>query len=506
MKRIHKLFLLTLTLTYGQLSHCQIWDFAGVNQLGGEVNSVAEESLPIFSKDSALLYFIRTMDKRNKGGEYDQDIWLSYRRADGTYGDCKQEGSLNSKYNNGVVGMSADGSEIYLLNTYEGKKDMEKGIAVARKKGNSWGTPEKIDVPTLDIEGDFYGFHISEDGNVMLISFQGAGTLGLEDIYVSLKSDQGWSAPINIGSDINTTGFEMSPFLSKNLDTLFFSSNGHGGEGDADIFYSVRKDSWTSWNKPVNLGKKINSTKFDACFSYSGNTVYWASNRDGELSDIYTAFFVFPPPLVVSCSAKDATFYQGTDGRIDLAVEGGAAPYNFTWSNGMQSEDITGLSKGDYTVVVRDDFRQEAIATCSVNEPAPVVFEPVDVATWKNQEFMHYFDYNKNKLAVSKGDLKKFVKELENQLKSGRPKVTINVYSSASTVPTKTYESNEKLSQMRAENMKYDLVTYFESKPEFAGKVNVVIVSAIVDGPEYVQDADEIKKYKPYQFVGLKTE
>ncbi|MFN5912120.1 MAG: hypothetical protein ACK45H_12345, partial [Bacteroidota bacterium] len=246
--------------------------------------------------------------------------------------------------------------------------------------------------------------------------------------------------------------------------------------------------------------------KFDACFSYSGNTVYWASNRDGELSDIYTAFFVFPPPLVVSCSAKDATFYQGTDGRIDLAVEGGAAPYNFTWSNGMQSEDITGLSKGDYTVVVRDDFRQEAIATCSVNEPAPVVFEPVDVATWKNQEFMHYFDYNKNKLAVSKGDLKKFVKELENQLKSGRPKVTINVYSSASTVPTKTYESNEKLSQMRAENMKYDLVTYFESKPEFAGKVNVVIVSAIVDGPEYVQDADEIKKYKPYQFVGLKTE
>ena len=54
--------------------------------------------------------------------------------------------------------------------------------------------------------------------------------------------------------------------------------------------------------------------------------------------------------------------------------------------------------------------------------------------------------------------------------------------------------------------MKYDIFTYFESKPEFKGKVNVVIVSAIVDGPEYVNDSSKQKKYKPYQFVGLKTE
>jgi hypothetical protein len=500
------LLLLSLTLTTLFSTQAQIWDFAGVNALSGQVNSTAEESLPIFSKDSSLLYFIRTMDKRNKGGEYDQDIWLSYRNADGSYGEGKQESSLNTKYNNGVVGMSADGSEIYLLNTYEGKKDLVKGIAIAKKKGNSWGTPEKVEVPTLDIEGDFYGFHISEDGKVLLISYKGPGTLGEEDIYVSLKSETGWSAPMNIGTDINTTGFEMSPFLSKNQDTLFFSSNGHGGQGDADIFYSVRKDSWTSWGKPVNLGPKINTSKFDACFSYSGNTVYWASNRDGELSDIYTAYFIYPPPLVVSCTAKDASFHQGADGRVDLTVEGGAEPFTFAWSNGMQTEDIMGLPKGDYTVVVRDSYRQEAIATCSVGEPAPVEFEPVDVATWKNLEFMHYFDYNKNKLTTSKGDLKKFVKEIESQLKAGRPKITINVYSSASKVPTKTYETNEKLTQIRAENMKYDLTTYFESKPEYAGKVNVVIVSAIVDGPEYVQDAVDTKKYKPYQFVGLKTE
>lgn len=486
--------------------HGQIWDFDGVNRLGGEVNSLGEESLPVFSKDSSLLYFIRSNDKRNKGGEFDQDIWKSFRKSDGTYGDCKQESSLNTKYNNGVVGISKDGSTLYLLNTYEGKKDLEKGIAFAKKKGSGWGTPEKIEIPTLDIDGDFYGFHISEDEKVMLISYKGPGTAGEEDLYVSLKSEAGWSAPVNLGSDINTTGFEMSPFLSKGQDTLFFASNGHGGFGDADIFYSVKNGSWTSWSKPVNLGSKINSSKFDACFSYNGSQVYWASNRETDLNDIYTAFFVFPPPLVVSCSAKNASFHQGSDGRVDLAIEGGAEPFTFSWSNGMQSKDITGLTKGDYTVVVRDNFNQEAIATCSVDEPAPVVFEPVDVSTYKNLEFMHYFDYNKNKLAVSKGDLKKFVKEVEKQLKDGRERITINVYSSASKVPTKTYETNEKLTQIRAENMKYDLTTYFESIKDFAGKVNVVIVSAIVDGPEYVEDAVDQKKYKPYQFVGLKTE
>jgi hypothetical protein len=109
-------------------------------------------------------------------------------------------------------------------------------------------------------------------------------------------------------------------------------------------------------------------------------------------------------------------------------------------------------------------------------------------------------------LYTNKGELKDFVKEVEAQLKEGRPSITINVYSSASHVPTKTYETNEKLTTIRAENMKYDISTYFESQPEFKGKVNVVIVSAIVDGPEYVSDSAKQKKYKPYQFVGLKTE
>ncbi len=194
-------------------SNAQIWDFEGVMPLSGTVNSDAEESLPIFSKDSSELYFIRSFDKKNKGGEFDQDIWTSYRQSDGSYTDCKQLSSLNSKYNNGVVGINKTGDVLYLLHSYEGKKDQEKGIAVSKPKGSGWGSPEQLIVPGLDIEGDFYGYHISEDEKVMFISYKGPGTIGEEDIYISLKTGNEWSVPLNIGNNINTPGFEMSPFL-----------------------------------------------------------------------------------------------------------------------------------------------------------------------------------------------------------------------------------------------------------------------------------------------------
>lgn len=505
---MNKLLFAILALGLTSTVSAQIWDFDGVKKLPGSVNSELEESIPVFSKDSSILYFIRSFDEKNKGGKLDQDIWVSTRQSDGSYSDCKNLGSLNTKYNNGVVDISRDGGSLYLLDTYEGKKDLVKGIAVSRKRGYDWEAPVRIEIPTLDIEGDYYGFHVNDDETIMLISYKGPSTLGEEDLYVSVKSGFGWSAPTNLGADINTTGFEMSPFLSKNMDTLYFSSNGHGGQGDADIFYAVRKDlsSWTSWNKPVNLGPKINSPKFDACFSYNGNSIFWASNREAELSDIYTATFIYPPALVASCSAIDATKYEGTDGSITATIEGGVPPYTYSWSNGVTDKDVINLVKGEYTLTVTDTRGKTITTSCTVNEPAPLELPVITATTYKNVEFMHYFDYNKNKLSVDKGTLKKFVKSVEDQLKAGRPTITINVYSSASKVPTKTYETNEKLTQIRAENMKYDLSTYFESKEAFKGKVNVVIVSAIVDGPDYVEDAKTVKKYRPYQFVGLKTE
>jgi hypothetical protein len=353
-------------------------------------------------------------------------------------------------------------------------------------------------IPTLDIEGDFYGFHVNEAENTIIISYKGPGSVGEEDLYVSTKNGSEWSAPVHMGSNLNTAGFEISPFLSKTQDTLYFSSNGHGGQGDADIFYSVRQgSSWTNWSKPTNLGNKINSPKFDAYFIHTGKQLYWSSNRDGERSDIYLANILTPPLVSIACKGTDATVYGGKDGKTDATVKGGIAPFNYKWSTGATTEDLTGLAKGEYKVTVTDALGQTANTTCVVNEPQPIIVQNLDLK--------HYFEYNGDKLTIEEGKLKDFVTKIEGQMNNGREKITINIRSSASYVPTKTFGSNDKLARSRANRIKSELETYFASKGMKA-KVTVKVVSAVVAGPKYDGDFENQAKYRDYQFIELKTE
>ena len=498
-----KKILLLLTAFYVGNTNAQFWKTSEAEKLSGAVNTEAEESIPVFSKDEQILYFVRTFDKANEGGFNDQDVWYSVKDAAGNYVDCKQLKSINNKLNNSVVGVNSDGTAMYLINAYGGKKDFVKGITVANGSGESWNNPTKIDVPGLDIEGDYYGFHVDEDEDVMIISYAGPNSLGEEDLYVSLKENGSWSTPVHIGNAINSTGFEISPFLSATHDTLFFSSNGFGGEGDADIFYAVKKGSWTEWSAPINVGPVINSPKFDAYFSHNGRQAYWSSNRDGEYSDIYRLEILYPP-LSISATGKDVSVYKGSDGSIDATIDGGVAPYSYLWSNGSTDEDPQNLVKGEYKVTATDARGQVATTTVIINEPPQEIAE-VEVKSYDNLPFKHNFKYNRNKLSVNRGELKRYVKAIESQLNDGRGAVTIKIHSSASTVPTKTFGTNENLAKTRAENMKYDLLSYFEKKG-LASKVNVVIETSEVAGPAYEKDARSQDKYYPYQFVELKME
>ena len=73
------------------------------------------------------------------------------------------------------------------------------------------------------------------------------------------KIDDGFQKAYNLGPSINTIKDEISPFIHPDNLTFYFSSNGHIGMGDYDIFVSRRTDIEQDWGKPKNLGYPINT-------------------------------------------------------------------------------------------------------------------------------------------------------------------------------------------------------------------------------------------------------
>jgi uncharacterized repeat protein (TIGR01451 family) len=55
-----------------------------------------------------------------------------------------------------------------------------------------------------------------------------------------------------------------------------------------------------------------------------------------------------------------------SDGRIFSVVSGGTAPYNYIWSNGAITPDLTGLSAGTYTITVTDMSGNSATASATL--------------------------------------------------------------------------------------------------------------------------------------------
>jgi hypothetical protein len=107
---------------------------------------------------------------------------------------------------------------------------------------------------------------LSANGDLMIFASDRRGSVGKQDLFISKKEGESWSVPQNMGSEINTRGNELFPFLDSN-NNLFFSSDGLPGLGGFDIF--TCQFNGKSWEKPLNLTQLINSVNDELAFTMS---------------------------------------------------------------------------------------------------------------------------------------------------------------------------------------------------------------------------------------------
>lgn len=75
---------------------------------------------------------------------------------------------------------------------------------------------------------------------------------------------------------------------------------------------------------------------------------------DGVFSDSYSTYITIYDLPQIAYEMSPETAEGAADGSIELFVSGGTPPYAYEWQNGPETQPITGLTAGWYTVVVTD--------------------------------------------------------------------------------------------------------------------------------------------------------
>ena len=256
--------------------------------LGRGVNTAEDESMPSLTADGRLLYFTRHF---GSGIYQDEDIFMSIQTTSGFAAATSIGSAINTEqYIEGAQNVSAGGK--YLFFTGSGRPDAvgSADIYMSRKVGDQWERANNLGSP-INTPGYETQPCISADGKKLFYAGIRATGLGGTDLWVSsLNPDGTWGQPQNLGSNVNTMYDEMRPFIHPDGKTLYFSSRGHLGMGNFDIYFShLQPDG--SWSKPENLGYPINTAgdELGIYVTADGGTAYYASEQKDSYGqmDIY---------------------------------------------------------------------------------------------------------------------------------------------------------------------------------------------------------------------------
>ncbi len=316
-----------------------------------EANTGDSDFSPAFGRDdNGLVWFTSSRDdaKGNKEhgatGQSFTDIFETRLDKKGKWSTPVPVDFLNSEFEDGTPSFSADYSEVWFTRCEAGKRE-SKGCVImySTREGTRWSDPVKVEL----LADSLVAAHpsISHDGQTLYFVSDMPGGRGGKDIYRTTRTSPGseWSRPENLGSDINTRGNELFPFIREN-GTLYFASDGHIGMGGLDIFKATPQggESWLVENMrpPINSP----SDDFGITFEPGAEKGIFSSSRKGRGDDDLYTFEM--PPLLFSITGLVK------DEKTGLPVQG--ATVQLIASDGANMQTETGTA-GDFKFSLRPE-------------------------------------------------------------------------------------------------------------------------------------------------------
>ncbi|SHH10398.1 OmpA family protein [Flagellimonas flava] len=382
----------------------------------GEINSKFHESSMVFStdyKNDTIIYFTRNSYFKNKESFY-----------------TKKEDKNIEKLNN---------LKIFKAEKVDGEWKVTRNL---KTNADHYSTGH----PTVNSTRTLLYFASDRPG----------GYGGTDIYYCKIHPRGGVGMPINAGPIVNTPGNEMFPYIN-NEGQLFFSSDGHVGFGQLDVFATV-SDENGEIKEVVNLGKPLNSEKDDFGYYAMDNGVdgYVSSNRKGGKGgdDIYK--FRFIPSLTLEGMVTDAINLQPLD-EVTISL--------FDQKSGELVHRTVTDEQGRYEMEVNrgQNYMIEAVrkthphkhvyfSTQTVKRVTRSVVQNIELEPILDVKVLAdlnkiYFDFNKSDIRPDAArELDKVVKLMTNTY----PEMIIRLESHTDPVGSHAY--NDKLSERRAKS------------------------------------------------------
>jgi hypothetical protein len=258
---------------------------------GPGVNTSAAEGCPIESPDGLSLY-IASNRAGGTGSPDLNDIWVFHRESiGGSWGAAENLGvPVNSTFadycptplrGNALLFVSArpggcGGGDIYL-----GRQNPAHGWSIENLGCAATGSGPNF-------PGGEFGPSLVEtdEGTFLYFSSDGYDVGGDQDIYMSRQRADGSFAPATAVAELNTADHDFMPNIRKDGLEMVFNSNRAGGFGGQDIYTSMRAHATDPWSAPVNLGENVNTAGNEtrSSLSWDGSRLHFGRNGDIQVS------------------------------------------------------------------------------------------------------------------------------------------------------------------------------------------------------------------------------